>query len=115
MNKRKEKPTLDRIPKKPSLPRLKLLDSTVFRAAAASSIILFASYGIGVAVSVQGIEHVADIAYDKKVATTLDGFLQTIKEVHSLRKDLIVENLAKVVDPEIKYAKSHVYLKRPYD
>jgi signal transduction histidine kinase len=105
-----DKVTLDRRPKKKSIPKLSWKQSTIIKAAAICTAYLLASYTAGVLVSVQGMKHISEIAYDQNVSKTLDEFLTTIKEVHSLRKDLVIENLNKVVDPEFKYSKKPVFL-----
>jgi signal transduction histidine kinase len=94
-------------------------ESWIIKAAIAASLILFAGISTSAFFLFQSLEFVVDLVHDDEIEDTLGHHLTSIKSVHSLQQDLVLERLKPFVLPwaatspdSLKAARVKKWLKR---
>lgn len=74
----------------------------VIRAASMAALIILGGYLASVFVTIQGIQSISKIAFDKDIGTILTKHLANIKEIHELHQEILIGRLQTVIPPRFR-------------
>lgn len=75
------------------VPTIRWYESWIFKAAIMASFILFVGYAVSAFFAFESIDWIANLAHDQEIEESLSTHLESIKRIHQLQQQLIVERL----------------------
>ena len=76
--------------------------SWILRGTALSSAVIICGFLASVAMTLQGINTITQIVYDPEIESLLNQHLDSIKEIHTLRQEILVNRLQREIQPHYR-------------